>query len=150
MTAPTIEAPMPDTISETPYDDTLDAGAALTAAFERASATGKRVVVNFGANWCPDARALCAMLAMPALNAFMLRHFEIVTINVGRYDSNMDLVAQLGLTEGLEGIPTVLIAEADQTLINLDIATRWRTARDATPQEIVDYFAPFATADEAS
>jgi thiol-disulfide isomerase/thioredoxin len=136
--------PLPENVLEYPYDATLDVATEFEAAMECATQSGKRVLVNFGANWCPDARILCTVLELPALQSFIHTQFETVMIDVGRYDMNMDMVEHLGFSNGLEGVPTILILDADGRTLNAGEETRWRTARQSTPQDIADYFSKFA------
>lgn len=128
---------------EAPYDAGLDAHAAVDAAFERARADGKRVLVNFGGNWCPDCRILSGMMEIPAFAAFLDAHYEVVKIDVGRYDRNMDVAARFGFA-GLDGVPTIAVADADGRIVNTGAAAEWRTARERDPQEALDYFARYA------
>ena len=127
-----------------PYSVTADARAELDAAFARAAQTDKRVLVKFGGNWCPDCRILAGMMELPTFAQMLDEHYEVVAIDVGRYDRNQDLVERLGFSEGLEGVPTVVIVTADGAVINAGAATEWRTARERDPQEALDYFHRYA------
>ncbi len=129
---------------DAPYDERADATAAVGAAFDRAEASGKRVAVIFGANWCPDCRILSGMMNLPTFEAFLDAHYELVKVNVGRYDRNQDLVQRFGFAQGLEGVPTVVITTAEGAVINAGTAAEWRTAREREPQEALDYFHRFA------
>lgn len=129
-----------------PYDDALDAQAALDQAFARAKASGKRVLITLGGAWCPDCRVLAGMMAIPAIDAFLDEHFERLSASIGRYDVNQDLVARLGFEDGLEGAPTVLVISADGAVVNRASSAFWRTARDQAPQALVDYFEPLINA----
>jgi thiol-disulfide isomerase/thioredoxin len=123
-----------------PYDESMDAMAELDAAFERAAANGRRVLVVLGASWCPDCRILAGMMEIPALKVFMDAAYETVRIPVGRYDRNMDAAARLGFSDGLEGVPAVVILAPDGLRVNADTVYDWRSARTCTPQEAADYF----------
>ncbi len=123
-----------------PYDHDLDAQAALNDAFARAKASGKRVLVKLGGEWCPDCRILAGMMDIPAVHSFLSVNFEIVVASIGRYDVNQDLVERLGFAAGLPGAPTVLVMTATGQVINRDTCDHWRTAREQTPQDVVDYF----------
>lgn len=129
---------------EEPYDPDLNARAALDAAFERARISRTRVLAKFGAAWCPDCRILAGMMASPVIASFLERRFEVVPIHIGRYDANMDLVEQLGLQAGLEGVPAVVIAKADGTVVNTPRIFEWRTARTRSLQDLADYLTAFA------
>ncbi len=129
-----------------PYDDALNAQAALDAAFACALEGGRRVLITLGGAWCPDCRVLAGMMAIPAINSLLDAHFETLSISIGRYDVNQDLVARLGFENGLEGSPTVLVITADGLVVNRASSAFWRTARDLGPQAVVDYFEPLITA----
>jgi len=133
-----------------PYDVNADARAALDAAFARAAENDKRVLVKFGGNWCPDCRILAGMMELPVFADMLEEHYEVVAIDVGRYDRNQDLVERLGFSEGLEGVPTVMIVTADGAVVNAGAATEWRTARERDPQEALDYFHRYAVEPAAS
>ena len=129
---------------DAPYDERADAVAAVDAAFDRAQSSGKRVAVIFGANWCPDCRILSGMMQLPTFEAFLDAHYELVKVDVGRYDRNQDLVQRFGFSQGLEGVPTVVITTAEGAVVNAGTAAEWRTARERDPQEALDYFHRFA------
>ena len=146
-TRPLMPDTFPETIDQAPYPTEIDALAELEAAFECAAENGKRVLVNLGANWCPDARLLCAVMVSPDLEGFLSEAYEIVRISVGRYDQNMDLVAEMGFANGLEGVPTILICDTDGSVLNSDAVYRWRTARQSTSQQMADYFFDYSGQD---
>lgn len=127
-----------------PYDPDLDAGAALDAAFARARIGKTRVLVKFGAAWCPDCRVVAGMMAVPAIASYLDRHYEVVPIHIGRYDANMDLPGRLGLSDGLEGVPALVIAKADGMIVNTPRIFQWRTARNQTVQDLADYLTAFS------
>jgi thiol-disulfide isomerase/thioredoxin len=145
MSAPTL----PDDIDieeiAAPYDEALDLHAALDQAFEHAKSGGKRVLVKLGGAWCPDCRIMAGMMAIPAVEAFLHTHYEIVTGSIGRYDRNSDVVERLGFSNGLPGAPTLLVITPAGEVVNRDTADRWRTAREQSPQDVVDYFADMHT-----
>jgi len=130
---------------EAPYSAEADAHAELDAAYQRASERGTRVLVKFGGNWCPDCRIFAGMLALEPIAAYTDEHYEIVAVDVGRYERNMDVVARFGMEE-LEGAPTVIITTADGEIINTGTAAEWRTARERNPQDVMDYLVRYAEA----
>lgn len=144
MTRLIISDPMPDEMDQTPYDSSVDAHGRWAGAFTRAESNAKPVLINFGANWCPDARAFCAMLTLPGLHDYLHANYEVLTLDVGRYDLNMDLVARAGLDEGLEGVPTIVILSPDGQVLNPDRISQWRTARQASPQDVADFLVEFS------
>jgi len=134
---------LPVTIAA-PYDEGADADAAVDAAFARAKASGKRVMIVLGGNWCPDCIVLANVAALPEVRPFLDRHFERVSVDVGRFDRNLQIPARFGITERLKGVPTVLVAAADGRLLNPDDPFTLANATKMTPQGIVNWLAKWA------
>ncbi|MFQ3256877.1 MAG: thioredoxin 1 [Porticoccaceae bacterium] len=99
----------------------------------------KQSLFLFGANWCPDAQCLDAILRLPTFESYLNEHFSIMRIDVGEYDRNMSLMEPLGLPSQ-EGIPRVIILDLKGEPINLETNDRWRSARQSDPQDIFEYF----------
>jgi thioredoxin 1 len=123
----------------TVHEPLSDARAALAVALERAAASGKRVAVVFGADWCPDSRALDAALLHPLVAPIVDPAFEVVRVDVGRRDRNLDLLADYGM-DVWKGIPAVAVLEADGTLIAAQRDGEFRNARALAPIEIATVF----------
>jgi thiol-disulfide isomerase/thioredoxin len=93
-----------------PYDRRADAGAAVAAAEARARTSGKPLLIDFGANWCADCRVLAGVLEIPEMKAWVARNFELVQVDIGRFDRNLDLAARYG--KKLEAVPAVFVVDA--------------------------------------
>ncbi|WP_270373689.1 MULTISPECIES: thioredoxin family protein [Marinicauda] len=116
-----------------PFDEAEDASPCVAAARERAQDSGRALMLVFGANWCPDARAFAGFLEEPAITEGPGRRLEIVLVDVGRHDRHQQLVAAFGLDVPLEGVPAVLVLDAGGRPLDADNLYRWRTARSADP-----------------
>jgi thioredoxin 1 len=118
---------------------TTAARTALAEARAHAAASGKRVAVLFGADWCPDSRSLTASLAHPLVAPIVEPAFEVVHVDVGRRDRNLDLMAEYGM-DVWKGIPALAVIEPDGTLVGAQREGEFRTARDLAPIEIATAF----------
>ena len=127
-----------------PYDPNADATAAGDAAFARARKSGKRVLIDVGGNWCPDCIVLANLMQLAELKPFLAAHFEIVSVDVGRFDKNLQIPARFGITERLEGVPSVIVAEPDGRFVNRGRIAALADARHMTPQAIADWLALWA------
>ena len=96
-------------------------------------------IIIFGGNWCPDCRIFSGTINIPKVNAYIKRHFKILYIDVKRYEINMRLMEEYGITPA-EGIPRVLVFDKNKKLLNNSNTTEWRTARDRNAQEIFNFF----------
>ena len=103
----------------------------------------KQPLVIFGANWCPDAQYLEAVMGMLTVTKFLAQHYEIMRVDVGDYDQNMELYTVFDMPSE-EGVPRVVILDLKGRVLNFDSNDRWRTARETDPQEIFNYFQEFA------
>lgn len=131
-----------------PYDEDADAHAQVAAALAAAKLDGKRVLLDFGGNWCLDCKVLAGLMEIEQVKHFMKEHYEVVSIDVGRYKKNMDIAADHGVT--VKGAPTVLVLNADGTLVNATNSQDLTDARHMNPQGIADYLAQWAPAKPGS
>lgn len=90
------------------YPDPAQAKADLAAALKTASRTHKRILLDFGGNWCGDCHVL-DMYFHNAENAPILEaNFVLVHVNVGEYDANLDLAAKYGIPLQ-RGVPAMAV-----------------------------------------
>jgi thioredoxin 1 len=123
----------------------LDPRFALKVAKKRAARADKRVAVIFGAGWCPDSGALDSALDHELVRPLVEPAFEVVKVNVGNRDKNLDLADELGL-DPRRGIPALAILEADGALVASLSDGELANARGMTPLEIATLFHRLAKA----
>ncbi len=126
------------------YDEKADADAAVARAFARAKASGKRVLLDLGGNWCPDCIVLFNFMKLPEIRRFVDTHYEVVEVDVGRFNRNLHIPAKLGFSEKLRGAPAVLVFTPDRKLVNRGDVFTTANARGMTPQGLADYLARHA------
>jgi thiol-disulfide isomerase/thioredoxin len=126
-----------------PYDEKANATQQIEDVFARARASGKRVVIDFGGNWCPDCRILSGVLELPEVKPFVEEHFEMVAIDVGRFDRNLHVPQRFNAK--VNGVPWLVIAEPDGTVIHssYEITDNGFAQK---PQAMVDWLAKWAKA----
>jgi thiol-disulfide isomerase/thioredoxin len=128
-----------------PYDERADADVAVAAAFDRARVSHKRVLIDLGGNWCGDCVVLANIMQLPEMKPFLASHFEIVKVDVGRFDKNLQIPARFGITKRLEGVPALLIVEPNgKTLVDAGQVSALADARHMTPQGLADWLAHWA------
>ena len=102
----------------------------------------KQPIIIFGANWCPDARLLEAILQLPSVRQFLDAKCNILNVDVGDYEINTELFKYFD-PDIETGIPRVFILDINGKALNIDSNDKMRTARQQSPQEIFDYFQEF-------
>jgi thiol-disulfide isomerase/thioredoxin len=141
-----LAAAAPPTVSEdqakpvaAPYDTQADAHAAVDAAFAAARASGRKVMIDFGGNWCPDCRALAGVLVAPSVKPWVDQGFVTVLVDVGRFKKNMDIAEKYGVK--INAAPTVLIVTPEGKLLNKDAVFALADARSMSAQAVVNLLA---------
>lgn len=126
---------------------TPDAMADVDAALARAAASGKRVLLVMGANWCHDSRALAGWLETPRFAALVSARYAVVYIDVGVPQTgegrNLEIAKRFGLAE-LPGTPALLVLTADGRAVNLVTAASWRNAGSRREDAILAELAALA------
>jgi thioredoxin len=90
------------------YDEQADAEKDISEALALAKQENKLVLLDFGANWCHDCRALSKKMKSTSINELIQQHFIVVMINTGDWDSNMDIADRYKSTVQ-SGIPAIVV-----------------------------------------
>ncbi|CUW47471.1 thioredoxin family protein [Novacetimonas hansenii] len=142
--AATVEAPpqignLTPTVPAQPYGPTEGTRERIATAFDTARATGRKVLLDFGGNWCPDCRILAGLMDDPAVAPWIARRFVVVMINVERMNTNLEFLEQHGLK--ISAVPTVLVVTAQGKVLNADGLTALGNARAMSSQAVIDLLA---------
>jgi thiol:disulfide interchange protein len=125
-----------------PYNETANANAQVAAARARAKRSHKLLLIDLGGNWCLDCRVLAGVMATEPLAGWLHERFEMVTVDVGRFDKNQQIQRSFGIKERLAGVPALFIVNPRSgKLLNAGHVTALADARSLTPQALADWFA---------
>jgi thiol:disulfide interchange protein len=128
-----------------PYDEKANADAQVNAALAQAKAQHKLAFIDLGGNWCGDCRVLASLMELPEVKRFVDTHYVVTTVDVGRFDKNLQIPARWGITTRLEGVPAVLIVDPNtNALVDKGHIAALADARHMTPQGIADWLAQWA------
>jgi thioredoxin 1 len=130
-----------------PYDERANATEAVGEAVRAAHLAHKNVLLVFGANWCPDCRALDETLHSKGAAPINDR-FVIVKVDVGNFDKNLDLARRYDVPLR-KGIPAVAVVNGDNAPLYVTKDGELANARRMGEPAIVDLFSRIV-ADAAS
>lgn len=122
-----------------PYDEAADAKAALQQALSSAKARQLPVLVIFGANWCEDCRVLDQALKQGRNATLVSREFEVVKVDVGRFNRNLDIARAYG-DPIKKGIPAAVVLSPDNRVLYSTTAGELADARRMSETGIYDFF----------
>jgi thiol:disulfide interchange protein len=96
------------------YDAKADAHEQIAKALDQAKKEKQRVLITWGADWCPWCHRLHALLGKDReLRRKVVDEYVVVRIDVGRKDKNVDLADHYGATIKKDGIPFLTVLDAD-------------------------------------
>ncbi len=94
------------------YPDVDAAQGDVAAALKTAKREHKRVLVDFGGDWCGDCQVLNVYFHQPENSGLLKDHFVLVDVNVGRIDQNLDVGTKAGVNLK-KGVPALAVLDAD-------------------------------------
>jgi thiol:disulfide interchange protein len=98
------------------YPDPSQAKSDIAAALRTASASQKRVLLDFGGNWCGDCIVLDMYIHNPQNLPILQSNFVLVHVNVGHMDANTDIAARYKIP--LEkGVPALAVLDGHGKLL---------------------------------
>jgi thioredoxin 1 len=105
------------------YDVNADAKAEISAAIKTAHAEHKRVLLDFGGNWCGD----CIVL-----------DYVVVHVDIGKFDKNMDIAKRYGVP--LEkGVPALAVIDGMGKLIFAQTKGEFEAMRRMDPSSVHEF-----------
>ena len=110
--APVVEEPGRAVI----YPDGAQAAGDIASALSTAAREKKRVLLDFGGNWCGDCQVLEIYFHDSANRSLLEQNYVLVPVNIGRYDQNLDIAAKYGVPLA-KGVPALVVLEPDGQLV---------------------------------
>jgi thioredoxin 1 len=142
-------APAPATTTQAPtaatstanriiYPDPSQAKADLAAALKTAAQTHKRVLLDFGGNWCGDCQVLDIYFHNPQNLPVLESNFVLVHINVGHMDINQDIASHYQVP--LErGVPAVAVLSDQGKLLYSQKSGEFAPMRRMEPSAVTSF-----------
>ena len=121
-----------------PYNENAVPTDDIANALAQSENDGKLVLLDFGANWCPDCLVLTVLFEDPAVKPFLTENYHVVRIDVGQWDKNLDISQKYGNPID-KGIPAVVVLAPNGEIIASTEDGALANARTATAQEILEF-----------
>jgi len=107
---------IPPAASRVIYPDPSQAKADLAAALQTAARNHKRILLDFGGNWCGDCQVLDLYFHDPANRPILEANFVLVHVNIGRMDTNLELADRYGVPLN-KGVPALAVLDEHGKLL---------------------------------
>jgi thioredoxin 1 len=98
------------------YPPPEQASADIAAAFKSAAASHKRVILDFGGNWCTDCHVLDLYFHDATNGPLLAANYILVHVNIGLRDANLDIAARYRIPL-IKGVPAIAVLDAKGKLL---------------------------------
>jgi thiol:disulfide interchange protein len=93
------------------------AHADLATALHTAANSHKRVLLDFGGNWCGDCKVLDIYFHDPANRPILESNYVLIHVNIGYQDKNLDLAARYQVPID-KGVPALAVLDEHGKLLH--------------------------------
>ena len=120
------------------YPDPGQAKIDLAAALRSAAATHRRILFDFGADWCGDCKVLDIYMRDDKNKPLIDANFVVVHINVGRFDSNLDLAEKYEIPLK-RGVPALAVLSEHGELLYSQKNGEFESMRSMASSSVTDF-----------
>jgi thiol:disulfide interchange protein len=106
----------PPFVKKNIYSDTADPKADIAAAIRQAKVGHKRIILDFGGNWCGDCQVLDIYMRESPNSELLAKHFVVVHVDIGRFDRNVDIAEKYKVPIN-KGVPALAVLDSTGKLL---------------------------------
>jgi thiol:disulfide interchange protein len=120
------------------YPPAEQASADIAAALKSAAASHKRVILDFGGNWCTDCHVLDLYFHDAANRPLLEANYILVHINVEHMDANLDVTARYQIPLN-KGVPAIAVLDDRGKLLYSQKTGEFETMRYMQSSAVTDF-----------
>jgi thiol:disulfide interchange protein len=140
--APTTAARQPVTavpaVKKHLYSAEADPKTEITSALKQASLEHKRVILDFGGDWCGDCQVLDIYLHQAPNLELLDKNFLLVHVDIGRFDKNLDITEKYNVPLK-KGVPALAVLDAGGKLLYSQQAAEFGDMRYMYPTSVTEF-----------
>ena len=120
------------------YPDPAQAKPEIAAALKTAAQTHRRILLDFGGNWCGDCQVLDMYFHNAENRPILDANFVLVHVNVGEYDANLDLAAKYEIPLK-RGVPAIAVLSEAGKLLYSQKSGEFESMRRLDPSAVTRF-----------
>jgi thiol:disulfide interchange protein len=120
------------------YSETADPNADIAAALKQARREHKRVILDFGGDWCPDCQVLDIYLHQQPNLKLLDEHFVLVHVWIGRMDAHVDVAKRYGIPLD-KGVPALAVLSPSGTVLYAQKSGEFESMHQMTPASVTEF-----------
>ena len=120
------------------YPEITAAEPDIAAALKEAKGQHKRVILDFGGDWCPDCQVLDINFHNGSNLPLLQQNFVLVHVNIGHMDQNIDVAKKYGVPVN-KGVPALAVLDANGKVVHAQATGEFRDMRSMDPQSVTEF-----------
>lgn len=120
------------------YPPPEQASADIAAALKSAAASHKRVILDFGGNWCTDCHVLDLYFHDAVNRPLLEANYILVHINIEHRDANTDIAARYQIPLS-KGVPAIAVLDGRGKLLYSQKTGEFETMRYMQTGAVTDF-----------
>jgi thiol:disulfide interchange protein len=129
------------------YPDPAQAKSDLAIALKTAAGAHKRILLDFGGNWCGDCIVLDSYFHDPANRAILEANFVLVHVNIGKMDANQEIAEKYGVPLS-KGVPALAVLDEHGKLLYSQKSGEFEAMRRMESSEVTKFLVQWKPARE--
>jgi thiol:disulfide interchange protein len=110
----------------------------IAAALKTARREHKRVILNFGGDWCGDCQVLDIYLHQSPNLELLDKNFILVHVDIGHFDKNVDIPEKYGVPLK-KGVPALAVLDAGGKVLYAQKTAEFGDMRYMQPTSVTDF-----------
>jgi len=127
------------------YPAPEQAASDISAALLKAGRTHKRILIDFGGDWCGDCQVLDIYFHQPENLKILDEHFLLVHVNIGHMDKNVELAARYGVPLA-KGVPALAVLDDHGKVLYSQRHGEFEAMRRMDPSSVKQFLVTWSTA----
>ena len=120
------------------YSAEADPKAEIASALKQASVEHKRVILDFGGDWCGDCQVLDIYFHQSPNLELLDKNFLLVHVDIGRFDKNLDIPEKYNIPLK-KGVPALAVLDASGKLLYSQQAAEFGDMRYMYSTSVTDF-----------
>jgi thiol:disulfide interchange protein len=120
------------------YDENADARAEVRDALATAAREHKRVILDFGGNWCGDCQVLDIYFHREPNAGLLAQNYVLVDIDIGRMDKNVDVADKYDVPLR-KGVPALAVLDSRGRVLYTQKNGEFEKMRSMSPESVTTF-----------
>ena len=120
------------------YSETADSHLEIKKAMDKATLEHKRIILDFGGNWCGDCRALDKYFHQEPNASLLKSNFVLIDVNIGHMDRNVDIAKQYAVPLN-KGVPALAVLDEKGQLLYSQKNGEFEAMRTMDPGSVTEF-----------